>query len=1181
MMRLQELLVLLLLLLLPLAHTLHYVYKVRPYNGKCPVNSGGCDTLQRFMNGNSVDNSYNDMTLLFQPGEHHLTNKGNKTIIANRKHWTLQGQAGMSTIIKCIGPNVTLIFRNMVTLTITNIQFQHCGGSIPPYPAVTVLYILHCHNITMFNMTIVATLSSNGVVLVDTVGPVIVNNYTITLSGCDTHPTTTLYGILVNFTTINIHAMYSFASINYNTSLLNTDSCTSYMLGVFHQHMYNDVTIKVNRLNISNTVNSKVLQYHSYSCQSHSNNQLTINDSVISGHVGLMSSLFDVTFEDCWLKGDHYTTQDSVVLLTHCQFMYNTWSSANPVIKVQAKFSVFTKSQVLISNCNFTKNKNMFILKVESANDIGWPYTTQVLITNTIISAITLDNKKEKSSSLIAVQHTHLLVRQLIINYTNIKWYRGGQSAIMWLTESLIIAETRLEFTNNEIQYLAAFTPGSYMGLLLDDSIYEVSDNSVRSLFYVDRTKGGATGSHPCILQFISRKKRMAKRRYLKYKIIIKNNKESRSLFKSPVKLFSSERCKVVAGAAFDKYSYSEIGGNYTILKDNKNKQEQEICNCKNDHQRWCDRYELKARYPGQTVTSFLVLRQAVDSMTLSVDETQSTCRVLNKDELIQTKPNNCSEFHYTISSDNDHHCELYLTETAMLVTDSFKIELNRCPLGFSLSNKDNRTCQCDQVLTNTSIPLSCDINTEMILRPPNSWMYGEVKDPHEVNDYKYIYYISVNCPFDYCHPHSSHIHLQHPDVQCDFNRTGPACGHCPSNLSTIFGSSRCQHCTNNYLIIILPIAIAGIVLVLMMFVFNLTIVNGVISTFILYVNLLSINKTLLFPTNSSHSPVYVIIALANLDLGVEVCFYDGMDGYMTMWLQLAFPFYLIFIAGLLIIASRYSTLVQRVTAQRGLPVLATLFLLSYTKILITTCIVLFSYTEIITLSRSGQSSRLVWSVSTDVPLFGRQHAPLFAINLISLLILIPFNIVLLFNRQLARFRLIQRFKPLLDPYKAPYQDRYYYWTGYQLVIRTILLGITALSKNNNLTVATLIIGCVMCVHGYLSPFNSNLLNLQELGLMLNVLTVYVLVNVDQSSLVILIIVSMAVAYITISLLCHCVQHTCGRLVKTSLHDKVMKWRMRYSLTHSIEMDTKLLPDENWVTGTYEEYREPIVALNN
>jgi len=1116
------------------------------------------------MNDKSLDSRYNDITLIFQPGDHHLSDTGNKTIIANRNHWTLQGQASMSTIIKCVRTNITFLFRNIASLRITNLQFQQCGGSVPLYPAVTTLYFLHCQNIIMHNMTIVT--ACNGVVLVDTIGPVSVNNYTITLSGCDTHTSTRLYAILVNFTNINEHALYSFASINHTTT---TDSCTSYVLGVFHKHMYNDVFIKATRLNIIN--NGKVLQYNSYSCQSNSHNHLIIDDSVFSNHMELTSSLFDITFEDCWLKED-YTTQESIVLLTHCQFANNTWSSANPVITVKATFSVFTKSRLLISNCNFTKNNNMFILKVESANDIGWPYTTQLLITNTNITFNTLDATKE-TSALIDVQHTHLLIRQLIVNYT--RW--NGKSAILQLTKSLIVAETKVEFTNNTIQYLVVFTPGNYMGLLVDDSTYEVSHNSVRSLFY---TKGDNTGSYPCILQFISRKGRTPKKKHLKYKFIIKHNKERRSLFHDLRKMFSSQHCQVVAGAAFDSYSFSDIASNYTILEDNNNIEEHEICNCDNDQQRWCDRYELKARYPGQTVTSLLAVRQDVTSMTLSVDERQSTCRVLNKDELIQTRPNNCSEFHYTISSDNDHHCELYLTETGKMVTDSFKIELNRCPLGFSLSNVNNRTCQCDQVLTNTSIPVSCDINTEMILRPANSWMYGEVKDPQQVNDYMYIYHISHNCPFDYCDPQSSHILLQHPDGQCDFNRTGTVCGHCPANLSSIFGSSRCQHCNNNYLIIILLIAIAGIILLLVMFVFNLTIVNGAISTFILYVNLLSINKTL-FPNNSSHSPVFVIIALANLDLGVEVCFYNGMNGYVTMWLQLVFPFYLMFIAGLLIITSRYSKLVQRITAQRGLQVLATLFLLSYTKILITTCTVLFSYTEIITLSRSGRSSRLVWSVSTDVPLFGRQHAPLFAINLILLLILIPFNIVLLFNRQLARFRLIQRFKPLLDPYKAPYHDRYVYWTGYQLVIRMILLGITAFSKTNNLTMATLIIGCVMCTQGYLSPFKSKLLNLQELGLMFNVLTVYTLVNVNQSSLAILVIVGMAVVYITISLLCHCVWHTCGGLVKTRFHDQVMTWKMRYSLTHSIEMDTKMLPDENWVTGTYEEYRDPIIALNN
>ena len=1119
------------------------------------------------MNSISLDSSYNTITLIFQPGYHHLTNTGNKTIIANRNHWTLQGQANTSTIIKCVRPNITIIFRNIANLIITNLQFQQCGGSVPLYPAVTVLYILYCQNITIHNTTIVA--ASNGIVMVDTVGPVSVNNYTITSSGCNIRTSTRLYGILVNFTNINKYVRYSIASINYTSTIVNTDSCISYVLGVFHKLRHNNILIQVTNLNINNTVNSKVLQYHSYSCQSYSHNQLIIDESVFSNHMELTSSLFDITFEDCWLKGDHYTTQDSVVSLIRCQFVCNTWSSANSVITVKAKFAVFTKSRLMISNCNFTKNKNMLILKVESANDIGWPYTTQVFITNTNITANTLDTIRQ-TLALIAIQHTHLLIRQLIVSYT--RW--NGQSAILQLTKSLIIAKTKLDFTNNDIQYLVVFTPGSYMGLLVDDSTYKVSNNSVRSLFYIN---GGITATHPCILQFVSRKGRVTKKQ-LKYKITIQHNKERRSLFHNPKTLFSSKHCKVVAGAAFDNYTFSEIGNNYTIMEDNNNEEEHEICNCKNDHQRWCDRYKLKARYPGQTVTSLLVLRRAATSMTLSVDETQSTCRVLNKDELIQTRPNNCSEFHYTISSDNDHHCELYLTEAVTLVTDNFKIELNRCPLGFSLSNKNNRTCQCDQVFTNTSISLLCDINTEMILRPANSWMYGEVKDPHEVNDYKYVYHISDNCPFDYCHPQPSHILLQHPDDQCDFNRTGTACGHCPSNLSTIFGSSRCQHCNNNYLIIILPIAIAGIVLVLVMFVFNLTIVNGVIGTFILYVNLLSINKTLLFPNNSSHNPVFVMIALANLDLGIEVCFYDGMDGYVRMWLQLAFPFYLIFIAGLLIITSRYSTLVQRVTAQRGLKVLATLFLLSYTKILITTCTVLFSYTEVITLSRSGQSSRLVWSVSTNVPLFEQQHAPLFTINLILLLTLIPFNIVLLFNRQLARFRLVQRFKPLLDPYKAPYHDKYVYWTGYQLVFRMMLLGATAFSKTNNLTMATLIIGCVMCVHGYLSPFKSNLLNLQELGLMFNVLTVYILAIVNQSSLLILVIVGMAVVYITISLLCHCVWHTCGGMVKTRLHDKVMMWRMRYS---HIEMDTRLLPDETWITGTYEEYREPIVALNN
>ena len=139
------------------------------------------------------------------------------------------------------------------------------------------------------------------------------------------------------------------------------------------------------------------------------------------------------------------------------------------------------------------------------------------------------------------------------------------------------------------------------------------------------------------------------------------------------------------------------------------------------------------------------------------------------------------------------------------------------------------------------------------------------------------------------------------------------------------------------------------------------------------------------------------------------------------MWLQLAFPFYLIFIATLIIITSHYSTTIQRLTAHKSLPMLATLFLLSYTKILRIVCSVLFFYSTITHLP--SKHTTLVWSVDANVPLFGVRFTILFIVCLILFLILLSFNVILLFNRTLSRFRFINKFKPLLDAYQGPYKD--------------------------------------------------------------------------------------------------------------------------------------------------------------
>ena len=72
--------------------------------------------------------------------------------------------------------------------------------------------------------------------------------------------------------------------------------------------------------------------------------------------------------------------------------------------------------------------------------------------------------------------------------------------------------------------------------------------------------------------------------------------------------------------------------------------------------------------------------------------------------------------------------------------------------------------------------------------------------------------------------------------------------------------------------------------------------------------------------------------------------FYNGMDSYVKMWLQLFFPSYLIIIAVSIIVVSHYSSRILRLTYSRSLPVLAMLFLLSYTGVLRVVLTVLFSY---------------------------------------------------------------------------------------------------------------------------------------------------------------------------------------------------------------------------------------------
>jgi len=512
------------------------------------------------------------------------------------------------------------------------------------------------------------------------------------------------------------------------------------------------------------------------------------------------------------------------------------------------------------------------------------------------------------------------------------------------------------------------------------------------------------------------------------------------------------------------------------------------------------------------------------------------------------------------------------------MVYNVFYVRQLPCPLGFV---KKDGICQCYPSFKLFGIT-DCNINDQTILRPANSWISASSQNN---------YHVSLHCPFHYCKTNTNHLNLSTPDMQCQFNRSGILCGQCQQGLSTIFGSPNCQNCSNVYLLLIIPIAIAGLVLVLLLFLLNLTVTDGTINAFVLYVNIISIDNTIIFPNYLSNQNIfaYVFISLANLDLGIETCFYNGMDDYAKMWLQLAFPAYLIFIATFLIITSRYSAMVQKITARRALPVLATLFLLSYTKILHALSIILFFYSPVTHLP--SKHTTLLWSVDANVPLFGVQFTFLFIVCLILFLILVMFNVILLFTKILSRFNIITKFKPLLDAYQGPYKIKFYYWTGLQLMLRTVFFGLSSLDSKINLTISIIILSITNVVHAYCKPFKSKIKNYQECLFIINLLGLYTFTgsfaqnDINKASVNVMII--MAAIQFTVIVIYHIFTYGCSGVIKkrvmSVLHTSygiLEGWMSRFykkpqTYDQQFELHHNNIPD---VTYDYHEYQEPLIG---
>lgn len=410
----------------------------------------------------------------------------------------------------------------------------------------------------------------------------------------------------------------------------------------------------------------------------------------------------------------------------------------------------------------------------------------------------------------------------------------------------------------------------------------------------------------------------------------------------------------------------------------------------------------------------------------------------LDKGEGSTEAPDKCAMFSYHIFTAQSE-AELVLEPAGpcrQSPLSTFRVHVTMTPCARGFERMDDR-CACDRRLVEHLNISVCSLEMLSIKQEGSAWLrYDE----------QYLK-LSRNCPLDYCHVSTNIISLSSPNEQCANHRSGILCGACQDSHSIALGTSKCLQCTLTTIWLLSAIPIAGIALVALLLACNISASKGTINGIIFYANIISISGLTNLNSCSIHPLLSVFIAWLNLDLGIETCFYPGMDTYQKTWLQFCFPLYIWLLVIAITIASHYSSTAMKLFGTNNIAILATLFLLSYNKIL-NTIITALTFTDVLVSSAGNITdpvvTKRVWTYDGNVNYLQGKHIPLFVVSLLFLLVLfLPYTLVLTFGQRLRsmRVRCTQNiaFISIMDAYHAPYHPSRRYWTGVMLITRCLL----------------------------------------------------------------------------------------------------------------------------------------------
>ena len=403
------------------------------------------------------------------------------------------------------------------------------------------------------------------------------------------------------------------------------------------------------------------------------------------------------------------------------------------------------------------------------------------------------------------------------------------------------------------------------------------------------------------------------------------------------------------------------------------------------------------------------------------------------------------------------------------------------CPIGFQISGKFEINCTCDCHNNVSQYIEHCDSQTGTFVKKSQSRAWISYIDSTHIAGYL----IYPNCPYDYCYTNSFSppidLNLSDgADAQCAFNRSSLLCGSCQPGLTLSLGSSLCLQCPSYWPVYLIAITLAailaGVALVALLLLLNMTVSVGSLNGLIFYANIVYVNKSILLPYQET-SFVTVIVSWLNLELGINTCYFPGIDGYVKTWLRWIFPIYIIVLVALVIIVSSYSLKFSKLIGKRDpAATLATLILLSYAKFLE----ICFESLSVGILEYPDGTQELLWLPDATVNYLSGKHIPLFIVAVIILLIGVVYTTILfswqwllcLPDRKVFKWTRNQKLHAFIETHHVPFTPKHRYWAGLLLIARAILYLVAAVNVSNDpqlaLSAIVLSVSCILILRSFL-----------------------------------------------------------------------------------------------------------------